>query len=221
MQQFKGRRSSAIRAAGAALAALMLTVPSIAPAQFSDSYNFLKAVKDRDGDKATTALNKPGSTIVNTRDVTTGETALHIVIARRDVTWLGFLLGKGANPNLADNRGETPLLSAVQLRFIDGVRYLLGNGAQVDKPNDNGETALIRYTLDLRGAGRMPDAAALDDRLVRMMRGWSAAVEAALVDLAGAGRAARLALRHASSFPVNYRNAFTPEEAAQDVLRIA
>ncbi|QUT06103.1 ankyrin repeat domain-containing protein [Sphingobium phenoxybenzoativorans] len=144
MQQFKGRRSSAIRAAGAALAALMLTVPSIAPAQFSDSYNFLKAVKDRDGDKATTALNKPGTTIVNTRDVTTGETALHIVIARRDTTWLGFLLGKGANPNLADNRGETPLLSAVQLRFIDGVRYLLGNGAQVDKPNDNGETALIR-----------------------------------------------------------------------------
>lgn len=144
MQQYKSRRSSAIRAAGAALAALMLTVPSIAPAQFSDSYNFLKAVKDRDGDKATTALNKPGSTIVNTRDVTTGETALHIVIARRDTTWLGFLLGKGANPNLADNRGETPLLSAVQLRFIDGVRYLLGNGAQIDKPNDNGETALIR-----------------------------------------------------------------------------
>ena len=86
---------------------------------------------------------------------------------------------------------------------------------------EDGETALIRYTLDLRGAGRMPDAEALDDRLVRMMRGWSAAVEAALVDLAGAGRAARLALRHASSFPVNYRNAFTPEEAAQDVLRIA
>jgi ankyrin repeat protein len=144
MQQDKGRRSSAIRTAGAALAALMLTVPSIAPAQFSDSYNFLKAVKDRDGDKATTALNKPGSTIVNTRDVTSGETALHIVIARRDVTWLSFLLSKGANPNLADNKGETPLLNAVQLRFMDGVRYLLGNGAQVDKPNDNGETALIR-----------------------------------------------------------------------------
>lgn len=86
---------------------------------------------------------------------------------------------------------------------------------------EDGETALIRYTLDLRGQGRMPDAGALDDRLVRMMRGWSAAVEAALVDLAGAGRAARLALRHAGSFPVNYRNAFTPEEAAQDVLRIA
>jgi uncharacterized protein len=144
MQQFTGRRWSAIRTAGAALAALMLTVPSIAPAQFSDSYNFLKAVKDRDGDKATEFLNKPGSTIANTRDLTTGETALHIVVARRDTTWLSFLLAKGANPNLPDNKGETPLLNAVQLRFIDGVRYLLGGGAQVDKPNDNGETALIR-----------------------------------------------------------------------------
>lgn len=86
---------------------------------------------------------------------------------------------------------------------------------------EDGEVALIRYVLDLRGAGRMPDAAALDDRLVRMMRGWSAAVEAALVDQAGAGRAARLALRFASQFPVNYRNSSPPEEAARDVLRLA
>lgn len=86
---------------------------------------------------------------------------------------------------------------------------------------EDGEVALIRYTLDLRGEGRMPDAEALDTRLVRMMRGWSAAVEAALVDEVGAGRATRLALRHAGSFPVNYRNASSPEEAALDTLRIA
>ncbi|HTG38169.1 NAD-glutamate dehydrogenase [Sphingomonas sp.] len=86
---------------------------------------------------------------------------------------------------------------------------------------EDGEVALIRYTLDLRGAGRMPDAEALDQRLVRMMRGWSAAVEAALTESAGASRATRLALRYAGAFPVNYRNASTPEEAAHDVLRIA
>jgi ankyrin repeat protein len=145
MQVRKGFRLGFWRSGiGAAFAVLALTLPSIATAQFSDSYNFLKAVKDRDGEKATTLIDKPGSTIGNTRDVNTGETALHIVIARRDLTWLGFLLGKGANPNIADNKGETPLLAAVQLRFIEGARGLIAGGATVDKPNDNGETALIR-----------------------------------------------------------------------------
>ena len=37
---------------------------------------------------------------------------------------------------------------------------------------EDGVVALLRYTLDLRGGGTMPDAAALDDRLERMVRGW-------------------------------------------------
>jgi uncharacterized protein len=64
-----------------------LFVPA-AHAQFSDSYNFLKAVKERKGDEAEKFLSEPGTVIVNTRDSTTGETALHIVIQRRDSTWL-------------------------------------------------------------------------------------------------------------------------------------
>src|SRR6218665_3708308 len=108
---------------GAALA-LALLVPGAAFAQFSDNYNFLKAVKDTDGQKATDLLQKPGSTVINSRDVNSGETALHIVIARRDNGWLTYLLAKGANANLADNAGNTPLLNAVQLRFEEGVRTL-------------------------------------------------------------------------------------------------
>lgn len=127
-----------------ALLALAVLSPTIAHAQFSDTYNFLKAVKDRDGDKATKLVEKPGSTVINSRDVNSGENALHIVVARRDSTWLNFLLGKGANPNLTDNDGNTPLMDAVQVRFEDAVRLLLARGAQVDKTNDNGETPLIR-----------------------------------------------------------------------------
>src|SRR3546814_17745091 len=88
-------------------------------------------------------IGEPG-TIINTRDSTTGETALHIVIARRDAVWVNFLLGKGARPDIADNKGTTPLMLATQLRFLDGVQLLLANGAQVDKANDRGETPLIR-----------------------------------------------------------------------------
>lgn len=115
-----------------------------AAAQFSESYNFLKAVKDRDGEEATKYLNKPGSVIVNTRDVTSGETALHIVVARRDATWLTFLLQKGANPNIRDKQGLTPLIMATQLRFIEGIRVLLAKNAKVNETNNQGETALIR-----------------------------------------------------------------------------
>lgn len=126
-----------------ALALAMLT-PLAAQAQFSDNYNFLKAVKDRDGTKVTDFIQKPGSTVINSRDVTTGENALHIVVARRDATWLTFLLSKGANPNLTDNDGNTPLMDAVQGRFEEGVRALIAYKAQVDKVNGSGETPLIR-----------------------------------------------------------------------------
>ncbi len=130
-----------LRFAGIAAASIVISVP--ASAQFSDSYNFLKSVKDRDGEEATKFLSRPGSVIVNTRDHSTGQTALHIVVERRDNTWLAFLLQKGANPNLADKEGNTPLMLATQLRFVDGARTLLAKKAKVDETNKQGETALI------------------------------------------------------------------------------
>ncbi len=118
-------------------------VAPAAMAQFSDSYNFLKAVKDRKGEEAEKFLAEPGTVIINTRDGTTGETALHIVIQRRDSTWLGYLLQKGANPNLADKKGTTPLMLATQLGYVDGIDWLVRKNAQVDQTNRAGETALI------------------------------------------------------------------------------
>ena len=114
-----------------------------AAAQMTDGYNFLKAVKDRDGTKATEFLNEPGSTLVNTRDISSGETALHIVVQRRDETWTKFLLERGANPNAADKRGVTPLALAANLGFIEGVERLLKRGARIDVANSAGETPLI------------------------------------------------------------------------------
>jgi len=129
------------------LALLVLSVFALAAmpaaAQMTDGYNFLKAVKDRDGTKATEFLNDPGSTLVNTKDITTGETALHIVVQRRDETWTKFLLERGANPNAADRRGVTPLAIAANLGFIEGVERLLKRGARIDVANSAGETPLI------------------------------------------------------------------------------
>ncbi len=110
---------------------------------YSEGYEFLEAVKDRDGDAATEMLSVPGSQVVNTRDITTGDTGLHVVTARRDVLWVKFLLQRGANPNIRNNAGVTPLQMATTLGFLEGVEELLKKGAQVNVADSQGETPLI------------------------------------------------------------------------------
>lgn len=110
---------------------------------FSDGYEFLKAVKDRDGEAATEALNQPGTTIVNTRDISNGQTAMHIVTERRDTVWIRFLAQRGANPNIRDKKGVAPIQIAVQLGFVEGVEALIEAGADVDVTDNSGETPLI------------------------------------------------------------------------------
>jgi uncharacterized protein len=125
-------------------AAIAIMTPVAAHAQFSDSYNFLKAVRDRDGTKATEMASKPGTVIVDTRDDKNGETALHIVTKGRDLVWMNFLLARNARPDIRDNQGNTALMAATQLGFVEGAQLLINNKATVDLANGSGETPLIR-----------------------------------------------------------------------------
>jgi ankyrin repeat protein len=134
---------------GRAFAASILLALAAAPASgqsFSDSFSFLKAVKDRDGAKVTELVSAPGSVVINTRDRTNGEGALHYVVRGRDISWLAFLLGKGARPDLQSNRGDTPLTLAAQIGWLEGAEQLLLRRASVDLANGRGETALILAT---------------------------------------------------------------------------
>lgn len=132
---------------------------------FSDSYQFLEAVRERDGTKAMELLNGPSGTLINTRDRSTGETALHIVVARRDMVWINFLTQRGADANLADRTGITPLQAAAQIGFVDGAQTLIARGARVNQANGRGETALhlavqrrdIAMVRALMAAGANPD----------------------------------------------------------------
>lgn len=123
----------------------MLFVAAPAHAQhFSDSYQFLEAIKKQDGTKVMQVLTDSNGSIINARDKATGEGALHIVTRQQDSTWLRFLIQKGANPNIQDNNGTTPMMIAVELGYIEGVQILIRYGANVNLANSSGETPLIR-----------------------------------------------------------------------------
>jgi ankyrin repeat protein len=127
---------------GLAALALIAAVPAAAQS-YSDSYTFLKAVKERDGTKVTSMVTTPGSTVINSRDRSNGEGALHYVVRERDPTWLSFLLGKGAKPDLQNQQGDTALSLAAQIGWVEGAQLLLARRATVDLANANGETPLI------------------------------------------------------------------------------
>ena len=127
---------------GAAVALGLLASPVAAQVN-SDSYKFLEAVKKRDGATVTNLVSMPGSVVVNATGGEFGDGALHTVVRRRDLTWLSFLLGKGADANIRNDEDNTPLALASQLGWVEGARLLLSVGAKVDAANSRGETPLI------------------------------------------------------------------------------
>ena len=132
---------------GALWTALMsIAVPATAQ-NFSDSYKFLKAVRESDGGTVTDMLAQPGTTVVNTRDATTLDTALHIVAARGDTVWVRFFTQRGARVDPRNKKGETPLMLAANGRHTETVEALLKAGANVDEGNVTGETPLIAAVL--------------------------------------------------------------------------
>ncbi|WP_446741158.1 ankyrin repeat domain-containing protein [Sphingomonas sp. H160509] len=151
------------------LAATLLTpalacvaAPAFAQGQ-SEGYKFLSAVRDAKNNDVLEMLGKPGSNIINTRDVTSGEGALHIVIKRSDEVYLRFLLQKGADANLRDGKGNTPLLLAVTLGQTNMIPILTAAGGEPE-PGQFGR----RDTVDPRGAaprrGHDPGAAGRERR---------------------------------------------------------
>lgn len=133
--------------------AFALAAPAGAQMGMSDSSTFLKAVRDRDGAKATELLEKPGATsLIRAHDYGTGDTALHVAAKRRDLTWLQFMLAKGADVNARDRQGMTALADAAQLGWAEGAQQLVAIGAQVDLADDRGETPLI-LAAQARNAG--------------------------------------------------------------------
>lgn len=129
-------------AIAAAAAFLTVSVPVAAQLASSASHDFIEAVRQSDGGKATELLANKPSGLINTKS-DDGNTALLIAVQRRDDQWTAFLIDKGADPDLAGKDGETPLIAAARIGFDSAIEWLLGVGAKVDGTNKSGETALI------------------------------------------------------------------------------
>ena len=170
---------------GLTIALPLLLVPagfalSPATAQFARSPGgqFLEAVRGSKFTDIYDALNKAGATIVNTRDYSSRETALHIVVKRGgsdDAQLALLLLQRGADANLPDVEGNTPLMAAIISGNVEIVPLLLKAKSNVNLSNKSGETPLIiavknrnpqlaRLLLD---AGADPDRTDHSDKSAR------------------------------------------------------
>lgn len=161
------RLSIALAIAVAACGGSAALVATAAHSQnFTVGYQFLEAIRDRDGTKVTQLLGEPGTTVINTREPATGRTALHIVVERRDLVWLRFLLAHDADAAIADRSGLAPLMLAAQLGWSEGATALIAAHARVNQENSRGETALhaavqrrdVALVRLLIAAGANPDA---------------------------------------------------------------
>jgi uncharacterized protein len=128
------------------LALALALAPAVATAQgmglnASDGEAFLNAIKDGDSNKALELVNQPGSRVANYRGYN-GDTALHMVTRKRELDWVGFLLSRGADPNIGDSNGDTPMMIAASIGFEEAATQMLRRGARVDAANRRGETAL-------------------------------------------------------------------------------
>jgi ankyrin repeat protein len=155
----------------AVLALALVLAPAAATAQgmglnASDGEAFLSAIKGGDSNKALELANQPGSRVTNYRGYN-GDTALHIVTRKRELDWVGFLLSRGADPNIGDSNGDTPMMIAASIGFEEGATQMIRRGARVDATNRRGETALTvavqqrqpRLVELLLRAGANPDKA--------------------------------------------------------------
>lgn len=159
------RRAIIILMAGVAAA----SVCGVGRAQLGQSAGtkFLTAVKEEKNGEVVAAVNEGGTSIINTRDFSSRETALHIVAKRGDLLYTRFLLQKGANPDLRDVNGSTPLLIAVSAGHGELIAAYVAARANVNQGNDSGETPLIKavqrrdtaMVRELIAAGADPDQA--------------------------------------------------------------
>lgn len=118
---------------------LLLSLP--AHAQFSETWEFYKALDDGDYREMMSRINR-GANINRPKD---GMPAIIMAADRSDQKLMTFLLQNGANiDGKTDDRRETALMRRSAVGNVETVRFLLARGAEPNAQDRNGETSLIK-----------------------------------------------------------------------------
>ena len=89
-----------------------------------------KAIRNSDDNYLNNNLHKVVDLNVKDQD---GRTMLHLAIKHKRKDIAIYLIGKGANLNLQDNKGKTPLVLAWRYNWdVDFLKYLNDKGAGID-----------------------------------------------------------------------------------------
>lgn len=147
----------------AAITALGLTalsfVTSAQAQQYSERYEFIKAIKEQDAFAVREKLTN--GQYPNVRDGD-GVPAIYIAAQEGGVGWVALLLKHDADINIANRSdGKTILMYFAERGETDAVKFLLGQDADPNITDGFGETALMkavrarqfRVTKALLGAG--------------------------------------------------------------------
>lgn len=110
-----------------------------------------------------------------------GSDAFYAAIRANDLSTLRSLLGKGADPNVADARGgSTPLMHAAAAGSVESMQLLLDHKASVNATNTAGLTALMMSVTDIEKVRLLLEAGA--DVNAATKRGRTALMLAAASD---------------------------------------
>lgn len=121
---------------------VFLLVPFVAQAQFSESWDFAKAVKEADYTKMAEKLNKGAN--INARNAE-GIPTIVVASDTGSARLIRYLLENGANPNASiTSSDETALMRRADAGDMDSINILLEFGADINYANNTGETALMR-----------------------------------------------------------------------------
>lgn len=126
------------------LAAAMLCAALIGPAQaqFSDRFEFLRAIEKQDVLETRQRLDN--GVYVNTHN-SDGLSALMLATEKGGVGWTNMLLERDANPDIRNKTdGRTVLMFFAERGNKLGVDLMLAKKADVDVQDDLGETALMK-----------------------------------------------------------------------------
>ncbi|MBN2594634.1 MAG: ankyrin repeat domain-containing protein [Sedimentisphaerales bacterium] len=142
-----------------------------------------RAVVDGDIDQVKSEISAGAD--VNTKDGRTGWTLLYIAINKKHTEIAQFLIEKGADVNIRDNRGRTPVHLAVETGQKDIVEALIAKGADLNVLDSNADNALTLARknnqteiteLLLKNGAKEPDLSLLQrDRLYSLPGGQAGA----------------------------------------------